>query len=105
MKKKLINCYIDKLLYGNSSNLKSTTANNLTIQQFNNLKTRKGFTLVEIILYMALLAVFLIVLTDIFVSILDIQTESEATSSVEQDSRALLARFNFDIANADSILT
>src|SRR3989344_2823740 len=68
-------------------------------------QSRAGFTLIEIILYMSLLAVFLITLTDIFVSILDVSTESEATSSVEQDSRSMLSRFNLDIANADSITT
>ena len=68
-------------------------------------QSRAGFTLIEIILYMSLLAVFLITLTDIFVSILDVSTQSEATSSVEQDSRSMLSRFNLDIANADSIAT
>ena len=66
-------------------------------------QSRAGFTLIEIILYMSLLAVFLITLTDIFVSILDVSTESEATSSVEQDGRSILARLNLDITNADSI--
>ena len=54
---------------------------------------------------MSLLAVFLITLTDIFVSILDVSTQSEATSAVEQDGRSILARLNLDIANADSITT
>lgn len=93
MRNKLLHCYIATLL-------KSKNTNCLP-KQFNNLKP--AFTLVELILYMALLAVFLIVSTDMFVSILDVSTESEATSAVEQDGRAILARFNLDIANADSI--
>lgn len=69
------------------------------------MKKQKGFTLVEIILYMALLSIFLIVLTDIFVSILDVRRESEATSAVEQDGRYILNRFMYDIPRASSVTT
>ena len=65
----------------------------------------KGFTLIEIILYMALLSIFLLTLTDIFVSILDVQLESDATSAVEQDGRFLLSRLAYDINRANAITT
>lgn len=71
----------------------------------NILSTRGGFTLVEIILYMALLGIFLITLTDIFKSIIDIQLENQSTSSVEQDGRYILARLAYDINRASSITT
>src|SRR4030043_150732 len=69
------------------------------------LKFQKGFTLVEILLYMGLLAILLVVLTEILVSILAVKTESEATSSVEQDSRFILSRMAYDISCATEINT
>ena len=69
------------------------------------LNDMRGFTLVELLVYMALLAVFLIVLTDIFVSILDVQSESQATSATEQDGRFILSRLAYDIPQATSIIT
>jgi len=68
-------------------------------------KFKKGFTLVELILYMALMAIFLIILTEIFVSILEVKKESEAVSAVEQDGRFLLSRFNHDLNRATSVST
>ena len=64
---------------------------------------KRGFTLIEIIIYMALLSIFLLTLTDIFVSILDVQLESDATSAVEQDGRFILSRMAYDIPRASSI--
>jgi len=64
---------------------------------------KRGFTLIEIIIYMALLSIFLLTLTDIFVSILDVQLESDATSAVEQDGRFILARMSYDIPRASDI--
>lgn len=66
---------------------------------------KRGFTLVEIILYMALLSVFLITLVDILVSVLDVQLESQATSAVDIDSRFISSRLNYDILRASSIST
>lgn len=64
---------------------------------------QKGFTLVEMLIYMGLMAGFLLVLTDVLVAILDVKTESAATSSVEQDGRYITARFAYDVAQATSI--
>lgn len=64
---------------------------------------QKGVTIVELLLYMSILAVLLTVLTSIFVSALDVQSESQATSSVEQDGNYILARLNYDIHRAQSI--
>jgi type II secretory pathway pseudopilin PulG len=64
---------------------------------------QKGTTIVELLLYMGILAVLLTVLTSIFVSALDVQSESNAVSSVEQDGNYILARLNYDIHRAQSI--
>jgi len=63
----------------------------------------KGFTLVELLLYMGLLTILLSVLTAIFVSALDVQLESQATSAVEQDGNFILARLAYDIRRASII--
>jgi len=68
-----------------------------------NILSRKGTTLVELLLYMGILAILLTVLTSIFVSVLDVQSESNAVSSVEQDGNYILARLNYDIHRAQNI--
>lgn len=66
---------------------------------------QKGVTLVELLIYMGLLAILLVLLTDMMVSIMEIRTESEATTAVEQDGRFLLARIGYDIYRADAVTT
>ena len=64
---------------------------------------KKGFSIIEMILYAGLLVLFLGVLSNLFLSSLDIKTESEATSYLGQDARLVLSRLNYDIKRADSI--
>ncbi len=64
---------------------------------------KKGFTLIELLLFMGIITVLLLVLTQIFISVLDIQKESSATSSVQQDGTLILNRLMYDITRADSI--
>lgn len=66
--------------------------------------TKSGFTMVELLLYMGLLGIFMTVLTTMFTSVLDVQLESEAVSSVAQDGRYLLSRLTYDIHRANSII-
>lgn len=68
-------------------------------------KNQRGFTLIEQLIYMGLLSIFLITLTEMFVSILNVRKESEAVSAVEQDGRFIMARLAYDINRADSITT
>jgi type II secretory pathway component PulJ len=67
--------------------------------------SRRGFTIVEMLIYMGLLSSFLIVLTELFASIMDVKLESEATSSVEQDARYILSRLSYDIPQSSTIST
>lgn len=67
------------------------------------LTSQKGITLVELILYMSILSILLTILTSIFISALDVQSESNTVSSVEQDGNYILARLNYDIHRAQSI--
>jgi len=64
----------------------------------------KGFTLVELLIYMGLLSIILVVLSQIFGSILDAQLESEATSSVHRDGRFILSKLTYDVHRANSIV-
>jgi prepilin-type N-terminal cleavage/methylation domain-containing protein len=68
-------------------------------------KLQQGFTLVELLLAMGLMGGFMVVLTTIFSSVLVVQNESQATSSVSQDGRFILARLSYDIGRASSITT
>lgn len=70
-----------------------------------NSKKNRGFTIVELIIYMGILSLLLIVLTDIFSSIIDVRRDSEAITVVEQDGNFLLARLFYDISHAQSIST
>lgn len=67
-------------------------------------RNQRGFTLIEMIIYMSVLSIFLTVLTDIFISALDVQRESEATSGVHQTGRFLLSRLIYDVGRAQSIV-
>jgi type II secretory pathway pseudopilin PulG len=67
------------------------------------LRDKKGFTLIELLIYMSLLSGFLIVITELFASILNVKLESEATSAVEQDGRYILTRLSNDISKSSSI--
>ena len=69
------------------------------------LKNEKGFTLIELLVYIGLLGIFLFTLTNLFVSSIDVRLESEAKSSVDQDSRYLMTKLRYDIINASSIVT
>jgi len=67
-------------------------------------KIKNGFSLIELILYGALLSVFLVVMTDLFVTSLDVKLESEATSATEQDGRYILSKFISESSQADDVL-
>lgn len=64
----------------------------------------RGFTIVEMVLYVSLLSILLLIFTEVLGTIVDVRLESEATSSVEQDSRFILARMAHDIRRASAIL-
>ncbi len=66
---------------------------------------KRAFTLIEMLIYMGIMSAFIVVLTNIFVSVLDVQLQSQAVSSVEQDGRFILSRLSHDIRRAQSITT
>lgn len=69
------------------------------MKQFNN-----GFTLIELLIYMGMLSIILVVLSQIFGSVLDAQLESQSTSAVHRDGRFILSKLTHDIHKAQSIV-
>ncbi|MBI3380277.1 hypothetical protein HY029_05995 [Candidatus Gottesmanbacteria bacterium] len=67
------------------------------------LKKNFGFSIIEIIIYIGMLSVFIVVLTNIFISTIDIKLESESIAGIEQDGRYLIAKLAYDINRAQSI--
>ncbi len=69
------------------------------------IKKNAGTTLIELIIYMGIFGIILMVLSNFFVSTIEIKRESEAISYTAQDVRFLLQRLTYDIKNATSITT
>ncbi len=62
----------------------------------------KGFTLIELVLYTGLLSILVGVMGAMFGQILDVQLESEATASVDQDGRYVLAKMIYDMKSVNT---
>lgn len=75
----------------------------LTIRNFR--QKRAGFTMVELLVYMGIVAVLLVILTDIFTSSLSAQLESESYATLEHDERFIISRLQYDMLRAESITT
>jgi prepilin-type N-terminal cleavage/methylation domain-containing protein len=65
---------------------------------------QKGFTLIELIIYVGIFSILIGVMSAMFGSILDVQLESEATSSVDQDGRYLLSKLTYDFKTINPTL-
>lgn len=68
------------------------------------LKLHAGFTLVELIIVMGMTSIFVVVLTDIFVSLTATKIESESTAAVVEDGRFIMSRLAYDIERADAVV-
>ncbi len=67
-------------------------------------KNKKGFTLVELLLYMGIFSILLTVTLQMFGSVFELQLESQAKSSVDVDGKFIVNRFNYDVSRASSIV-
>ena len=54
---------------------------------------------------MGLLSILLVVMVDLFASSLDLQLESQSTSSVDRDARYLFSKLSYDVNRAQSIVS
>lgn len=66
-------------------------------------KSRKGLSIIELLLYLGILSIFLGVLTQIIHSSLDVQLESEGSSSVDLANIYLISRLQYDVHRATAI--
>jgi len=69
-----------------------------------NKQISNGFTLVELLLYIALLSLLMGILVTFFVSILKFQLTTQETSAETQDIRFILSRLSWDMGGVDSVL-
>ncbi len=60
----------------------------------------RGFTLIEILIFMGIFSILILSMFQLLTSILDVQLESQSTSSVSQDGRYILNRLTYDIKKA-----
>lgn len=67
------------------------------------LSPSEGFTLIELIIYMGVLAILIAMLGSAFAQIVEVQTDTKATSAVDQDSRYIIAKLNYDMQASSSI--
>jgi len=68
-------------------------------------RNRKGFTVIEILLYLGLFSILLTITLQMFTAIFDVQLESQATSAIAADGNYILNRFSYDVNRANSITT
>lgn len=65
----------------------------------------KGYTLIELLLYIGLLSVFIGVLTGLFGMAVDIFLGSQSDSGLARDSNYLINKLSYDISRAQSVTT
>lgn len=68
------------------------------------LTPQKGFTVIELIIYMGLLMMLILIFSEIFASITDLQLSSRNTSNIADDGRYIYSRFINDVNRATSII-
>jgi Tfp pilus assembly protein FimT len=66
---------------------------------------QQGVTFVELLLVMGLLGIFLVIITTIFTSTLDIQSQTDSYNATVSDGRFIMSRLNYDIARASAVTT
>ncbi len=60
-------------------------------------KRQKGFTLIELVLYVGILSILVGIMSTMFGQIVEVQLESESTSVVDQDGRYIMGKLFYDM--------
>lgn len=66
-------------------------------------KKEKGYTLIELLIYMGIFSIIISVLGALFGATIDTQLESQGDSYVDQDGKYILSRIIYDFQSASSI--
>ena len=69
------------------------------------MKNNHGFTLLEIVIYIGLLGILLVVMSQVFIAILGTKLNSDSSAGVAQDGAYMLARLSYDIHRAARIVS
>lgn len=74
---------------------------------FKNLLTmnKKGFTLIELLLYMGIFSTLLMVLVQLFGSIVNMNLDSQANAAISQDGRYILNEMSYSLRQASTYTT
>lgn len=67
--------------------------------------TNKGVTLVELLIYLGLSMIILVVLSELFVAILNESVKTQNYSAVQTDGRYVLGRLKMELNKASSVTT
>lgn len=62
--------------------------------------SEKGFTLIDLAIYSGLLGILLVILSELFISIVQLQLSSGAQGAVEQNGAYILSRTTYDLRRA-----
>lgn len=65
---------------------------------------KNGFTLVELLVYFGLFSILIVVLSSVFITMLEQQTQDTAQSVLQQESEYILAKLKYEIYNADEVV-
>ena len=70
----------------------------------NTTKHHTGFTLIELTIYMGLVAIFLLFMSNVFVSIMSVKLETESKSPLYEDTNYIIGRLTYDMHRASRII-
>jgi prepilin-type N-terminal cleavage/methylation domain-containing protein len=73
------------------------------MKKIQNIISQKGFTLIELIIYMGLLSIFVTGAVMFSIDVMSSRGKAEASNAVEQNARVILQRIRYEIQNASSI--
>ncbi len=68
-------------------------------------KSQRGFTLLELLIYMGLFSGLLTILSAFFISTLETQSDAATAANLDADSWYLMSRFQHDLYQANSIVS
>lgn len=66
-------------------------------------KHQSGFTVIELLMYLGLYSILIVVITQLFLTLIESRTEAENLTMLQQESRYITQRLIYDIRRAQSV--